>query len=191
MNKPLFPATTDISVSKDRFWEVHTHQNLSPEMFIRLLWANGLSELSTSYHCEDNNKSIARVDLINSKDVISLIFDLDSCIIGHATGGFKIGSDGLYNSSWGNKYSISISALNVLGQKNKIYDFTLIQLVYTRFPADYFLKRNIEVNESMLVNIHNDNRKKRINESFDAVNNFLVYYVSRLNGIVQYTTMQN
>lgn len=181
MNKQLFPITTGACVAKDHFWEVHTHQNLSPEMFIRLLWANGLRELSTSYHIESNNKSIARVDLINSKDIVSLIFDLDASIIGYDTSGYKIESSDSDTNSWGNKYSISINTLNALGQKNRIYDFALVQLVYTRFPADYFSEKGIEVNESLLANIHNNNRKKRIDESFNAVNNFLVYYVSRLN----------
>jgi hypothetical protein len=182
MCKELYPVTTVVSTSKDHSWEVYTDQSLSPEMFIRLLWVNGLSELSTNYYISSNDQNIARIDLTKSNDVVSLLFELDNSVIGLGAKGYKISSiNSSSGISWGNKHEISINTVNVLGQKNKIYDFTLIQLELTRFPANYFAQKGLEINETILVDIHNRLLNESVNACFDIVNNFLVYYVSSLN----------
>ena len=157
------------------YWKANTYDFLDPQDFIELICKRNRINL-VKYK---GDPSLGRIDLNNSKEVISLEFSLVDKIQKRGTYGYHMMGDHFVDI-WGCKYEILISTLTADGKKNDFYNFVLLQPMLSRYPTYYFQEKNIEENVDLLVDIHKTTHNDYVLSCFNSVSTFLKHSIEKL-----------
>ena len=123
------------------------------------------------YDLQSEGFYLGRVDL-DKGDVISVDFSVSSRREGRETSGVSLGGSSISKEIWGNQWVVSMSTMNMKGERQLVKQFLFSQPMLSRY-SDTLSNATVKRNHTKLV-------KNHLEQSTNDMIGFLKHYLKRV-----------
>ena len=146
------------------------HQAYTDRIFsIQNLVSHCVSE--AGYDLQSEGMGFGRIDL-DKGDVICLDFTLSSSHEGTETNGVSLGGESISSGIWGNKWVVSMTSMNMSGERHLVKQFKFTQPMLSRYPTS---ETEFSVNRK-----HRKLLKDHLELGITSMTSFLKHYLKRV-----------